>query len=339
MSIGVIFFFMCFQSAFAQSSISNAKMVEQYKIWDKAKYNAFTDLIHFKGYWYCAFREGNSHVARDGSDNGKLRVIRSKNGKKWKSAATMSWLNGDVRDAKLSITAKGELMLNGAVSFYPLSIGEPQISVTWLSKNGTKWSNAYKCETGVSTWRWSTTWHNGVGYSVGYGGKDAKGRLYHTLDGKKWEELKSDFFPNPNSRPSETSLLFTEDGTSYCLLRQDGGTCTAMLGISKPPYTDWDWKDLGIRIGGPKLIQLKDGQFVATVRLFSGDPDKPIWETERTSFCILDIEKESLTEVLKLPSGGDCSYAGMIEKDGLIWISYYSSHEEKPSIYLAKIKI
>jgi len=339
MGIAIAIILVCFQPAFAQTSGNKLIMVEQYKIWDKAEYNAFTDLIYFKGYWYCAFREGNTHVARDGSDNGKLRVIRSKDGEKWKSVALMLWPQGDVRDAKLSITAKDELMLNGAVSFYPLTRGEPQISVTWLSKNGTRWSNAYKCKTGVSTWRWSATWHEGVGYSIGYGGKDAEGCLYHTLDGKKWEILKNNFFPNPDSRPNETSLVFTENGTSYCLLRQDGGTCTAMLGSSKPPYTKWEWKDLGIRIGGPKFIQLEDGRFVAAVRLFSGTPDKPDWDTERTSVCILDVEKATLTEVLKLPSGGDCSYAGMVEKDGLIWISYYSSHEGKPSIYLAKVKV
>jgi hypothetical protein len=41
---------------------------------------------------------------------------------------------------------------------------------------------------------------------------------------------------------------------------------------------------------------------------------------------------------LALPSGGDCSYAGMVWHDDLLWISYYSSHEGKTSIYLATIR-
>ena len=43
--------------------------------------------------------------------------------------------------------------------------------------------------------------------------------------------------------------------------------------------------------------------------------------------------------VLTLPSGGDCSYPGMVWHDGLLWISYYSSHEGQTNIYLARIRI
>ena len=42
--------------------------------------------------------------------------------------------------------------------------------------------------------------------------------------------------------------------------------------------------------------------------------------------------------VLTFPSGGDTSYPGLVWHDGLLWMSYYSSHEGKTSIYLAKIK-
>ena len=38
------------------------------------------------------------------------------------------------------------------------------------------------------------------------------------------------------------------------------------------------------------------------------------------------------------PSGGDTSYAGLVWHDGLLWISYYASHEGKTSIYLAQVR-
>ena len=47
----------------------------------------------------------------------------------------------------------------------------------------------------------------------------------------------------------------------------------------------------------------------------------------------------SYEPVLWLPSGGDCSYPGMVEHEGLLWMSYYSSHEGKTSIYLAQIEV
>ena len=37
--------------------------------------------------------------------------------------------------------------------------------------------------------------------------------------------------------------------------------------------------------------------------------------------------------------GGDTSYAGLVWREDLLWISYYSSHEGKTSIYLAKVSI
>ena len=46
-----------------------------------------------------------------------------------------------------------------------------------------------------------------------------------------------------------------------------------------------------------------------------------------------------LTPVLTFPSGGDTSYPGMVWHDGLLWISYYSSHEGNTSIYLARVKL
>ena len=38
-------------------------------------------------------------------------------------------------------------------------------------------------------------------------------------------------------------------------------------------------------------------------------------------------------------SGGDTSYPGLVWHDGLLWMSYYSSHEGKTSIYLARIRL
>ena len=48
---------------------------------------------------------------------------------------------------------------------------------------------------------------------------------------------------------------------------------------------------------------------------------------------------DSLGEpVLTLPSGGDCSYPGLVWNEDLLWMSYYSSHDGKTSIYLARIR-
>ena len=56
---------------------------------------------------------------------------------------------------------------------------------------------------------------------------------------------------------------------------------------------------------------------------------------------IVEINRESgqLTELLKLPSGGDCSYPGLVFYQNELWVSYYSSHEGKTAIYLARVAL
>jgi hypothetical protein len=46
-----------------------------------------------------------------------------------------------------------------------------------------------------------------------------------------------------------------------------------------------------------------------------------------------------MTKLIKLPSGGDTSYPGLVWHKNMLYVSYYSSHEGKTSIYLAKVKI
>ena len=44
------------------------------------------------------------------------------------------------------------------------------------------------------------------------------------------------------------------------------------------------------------------------------------------------------TPELTLPSAGDNSYPGLVWNDGTLWMSYYSTHEGKTSIYLARVR-
>jgi hypothetical protein len=303
-----------------------AKLLDVRRIWDKAPHNAFTDLIRFKDRWYCAFREGKGHVC----DTGALRVLASADGQEWNSVARMTWEGGDVRDAKLSIAADGRLMLGGAIRFLKPVDGQTHQTVAWLSADGESWGEPVRIgDPNLSMW--SATWHKGTGYSIGYSCTTRHFiRLYHTRDGAKWETLADDLFPG-GTYANETSLVFAPDDACYCLLRRDGSPATAQLGVAKPPYTQWVWRDLGVQIGGPKMIRLPDDRFLATLRLY----DKRV----RTGLCWLDLDKGRLQEILTLPSGGDTSYAGMVLHEGLLWLSYYSSHEGKTSIYLAKIKL
>jgi len=305
---------------------SELELVEARRIWDEAPHNAFTDLIRFKERWYCVFREGKGHVSPDGA----LRVITSVDGDNWESAALITSDNSDLRDAKITVTPDGQLMLAGAEAMDEPVTHKHQ-SLVWFSKDGRTWSD--KHEVGDrDNWLWRITWHKGKAYGFGYGcGDDNRGvRLFHSKDGKSFGTL-IDKASVEGTYPNETSMVFLPNDTCYCLLRQDGQPRNGYIGQSQPPWTEWTWKKLNLRIGGPHMIRLPDGRFVAAVRLY----DSPV----RTSLCWLDPQQGTLTEALPLPSGGDTSYAGIVWHDDLLWVSYYSSHEDKTAIYLAKVKV
>ena len=46
-----------------------------------------------------------------------------------------------------------------------------------------------------------------------------------------------------------------------------------------------------------------------------------------------------LLDQASLPSGGDTSYPGMVLHGGLLWMSYYSSHEDGTNIYMTKVRL
>lgn len=295
-------------------------------IWDKGAHNAFTDLIFFQEHFYCVFREAETHRSMDGV----IRVIKSADMENWESVAVIDMENADLRDPKLAINNEDKLLLIAYARYIERQNNVIRESFSWLSDDGEHWSDPYSCETGLSTWRWSLSWGLGASYSVAYTSKDKNGTLYATEDGKKWEVVVSDFFPEVESYPNEASLVFNDtDSIAYCLLRRDKGSQTAFLGQSSFPFVHWEWTDLGKRIGGPKMIQLSNGQLLAVVRLYDG--------RVRTSVCLIDPKDKKISEALTLPSGGDTSYAGVVEKNGRIYVSYYSSHEKKSKIYFAII--
>lgn len=316
---------------------SGAKLVSVQKIWDQAPHSAFTDLVRFQDQWYCTFREGQDHTSHDGS----VRVITSADGENWSSVVHLPPEPGnDLRDPKLVVTPDGRLMLLAAER---KSLGTDQESYNpWVSfsRDGKEWTPREPVGE-PDFWLWRVSWREGTGYGVGYTTREAYSqrnsqqefaRLYRTQDGVRYETHVNVFFSR--GYPNESAIVFHEDGTAVCLLRRDGKTDnSAQIGVSEPPYTLWNWKDTGQRIGGPNLIVLPDGRHVISGRLYLPDGDR------RTLLWSLDPEAGTVSELLRLPSGGDTSYAGMVWHEGLLWMSYYSTHEGKTSVYLAKVDV
>lgn len=327
---------------FAQER-STPELVTVKRIWDVGEHNAFTDLIRWKERFWCTFREAEGHVGGDG----KIRVLVSESGDTWESAALIEEAGIDLRDPKFSVTPDDRLMIIAGGSVYrggkTLLGRRPRVI---FSIDGKTWTPP-EAVLAEGDWLWRVTWHAGTCYGVSYdasrrsteaakeaakseqpaapGPADWKLKLFKSADGRKFELITHLDVPG---NPNETTLRFLSDGTLMALARREAGNKHGWIGTSQTPYTEWKWQDAGMRVGGPNFIQFPGGELWAVVRKY--DP--------KATTVVAEMNSDKLTPALTLPSGSDTSYAGLVLHDDLLWISYYSSHEGKTSIYLAKVR-
>ena len=321
------------------SPAPSIEIVQVAKIWDQSPHSAFGDLIHFNKSWIAVFREGAGHVAtaKNPNNDGKIRVISSSDGKAWTPIALIEEPGVDLRDPHISETSDHQLMIVAGGSVYREGKYVGRRPRVMFSTDGSKWSNAQAVlEEGM--WLWRVTWFQDKAWGVAkFGspsanieGNPRRAVLFSSSDGIRWDRVSE----LPVTGADETTVRFLADGTLVAFIRRvwDDGNLAA-IGKSSPPYTHWDVSLGKESIGGPNFIVLPDGRMVAGGRFFRGgygkDPRMSLgWMTTA-----------GYSPLLELPSGGDTSYPGFAWQDGFLWTLYYSSHEGKTAIYLAKLLI
>ena len=309
-------------------------------IWDQG-YSAFPSIVRYRGAWYVSFREGVSHIFdENGIAAGKTRILRSKNGRHWKSVALLEKDGYDLRDPKLSITPDGRLMVIQGGSVYvdkKLVQRTPQVS---FSSDGRTFSDPQPVDypiPGGFAWFWRMTWHDGIGYTVNYGEADDNClELLKTTDGVHFEKITDIAL---GGFPNETTVRFLQDGRMVMLIRREKEDKMACLGISEAPYADWQLRPLNFRIGGPEMAVLPDGALLIGGRAYfeDGEPRTCLWRGT------VDGDFELWKT---LPSGGDNSYPGFVLSGKKLTVVYYSSHEltrsdgrPRAGIYLVRLPL
>ena len=322
----------------SKSIQKNNDEIEVVKIWDQGLHNAFTDLVRFNDAFYCTFREGTTHVK--GWD-GKARVLKSKDGKSWTSVALLEMNGRDVRDPKLSITPDNKIMVlmdveandNGKVISR-----KPYISYSDNAGgnfSSPKESTVDEKIASASDWVWRVTWNNGIGYAINY---QPGGIVYlvKTKDGTQFENVSR---IEIDGQPNESTIRFDKNGKMYVMIRREQKDKMGVLATSNPPYKDWTFNQMNQRVGGPNFIFLNDTTLCMGSRLYPAEETAGEGLKKHLSAVFIADLKGKINKIIELPSGGDTSYPGMLVYDGKLWYSYYSSHEGKTSIYLAKIPL
>jgi hypothetical protein len=293
------------------------------RIWARAAHSAFTDLIRFRGQWLCVFREAGSHAGSPG----RIRVLSSSDGVRWRSAALLAEPGVDLRDPKLSAAPGGRLMLLcGGTAADPADGRRPRVR---FSADGRRWTPPRPIlEEG--DWLWRATWLRGRAYGITYRVRSRRRweiALVTSPDGLAYREVCTLAVPG---LPNEATLRFLPDDEAVALVRREGGDGEAWIGRSRPPYTRWGWKPSGLPLGGPNFIVHRGGEMWAAGRTYGA-------EGPRTA--ILRMTRGRLTPLLELPSAGDCSYPGMVLHGGKLHVSYYSSHEGRACVYFATVRL
>jgi hypothetical protein len=340
----IILLCVCFVCGCCNRTATTTKKEVSYvqKIWDNGNHSAFTSLLKCNGKYYCSFREGESHIFdKDGKAEGKARIIVSDDGERWESLLLMGKKTFDLRDPKLSVTPQGKIMVLMGGSVYEnktLKRRVPHVSFSSDGKNFTPPTPIQldkDVETGAD-WLWRVTWDSeGVGYGVVYSQpNDSEGdhviSLVKTVDGANYQLVaKLDVTGNPN----EATVRMFPDKRMGIMVRRESDDQKGYWGVSSPPYTEWTWTKMEMRLGGQDFIVLENGKIIAGTRSHY-IPSFP------KTVLLAGNDQGKFQEIYVLPSGGDTSYPGLLIEGDELWVSYYSTHETgKAAVYLAKLPL
>lgn len=356
----LVVYLMAMFSATANSAEPDAK-VSLTKIFDDGHYNCFTDLVAFRGDFYCTFRSAISHGDPSSRVIGEIVVIRSKDLREWRSVARFQEPDVDLRDPKL--TATPDHLRVYAVAGQTSEAGSLQYwTVAWSTTDGQDWSAAKSMTPGYIFWR--PKWHDGKFYvpaylrRPGYCSVD----LLVSQDGENWKLHSTPIPPTEVDGetlwPNECDLLFLPQGQSLLFARRNhgggpinpknenlGGFRRGYVGRAETrAMSSWKtinedlyfhapaalWHQGKVYLAGRDMVRLPNGA-TETCKLWRFDPER------------------GFEEVAHFLTKGDCSYPGLIavnEKE--LAVSYYSCHEGttayfaepgKSDIFLARVSL
>ena len=314
------------------------------RVFHNGEHNAFTDLARFKGRFYLTFRScPDGHMVHP---TASVIVLASDDTKEWKQVHRFNVPLRDTRDPHFLVFKEKLFVYTGTWYSGPTTLKREDYDLNkhlgyagWTD-DGAKWHSPIMLEGTFGHYIWRAAacgdraylcGRRNIGFNITARGEGRKveSLMLESDDGLIWrkravfQEIEGD----------ETAFLFEPDGSVIGIGRR--GSAPAQLLRSKPPYTNWNRKDLDRYIGGPLITKWGNRCIVGGRKQVKGVGPK-------TSLCWL--AGDQLREFAEFPSGGDNSYPGFLElAPNRALVSYYSSHEKDDAgktitaVYLAEL--
>lgn len=345
LSLGPLLALMVATSAFGQD-LPQVQVTNVRRVFHNGEHNAFTDLVRFRDRYYLTFRScPDGHMVHPTSS---IIILASDNLTDWEQVHRFRVTKRDPRDPHFLVFKDRLFVYTGTwysgettlpTSEYDLN---KHLGYAAVSDDGRTWQSPIMLEGTFGHYIWRAAAHGDKAYLCGRRkhefdigprgeGREVESAMLESDDGLVWR-TRGLF---QKTEGDETAFDFEPDGSVLAIGRR--GRAPAQILRSRPPFTDWDRRDLDRYVGGPLLTRWGTRWIVGGRKTLPGEGPK-------TSLCWLS--GDALHEFAELPSGGDNSYPGFIELSptrGVV--SWYSSHEQdaggKPitAIYMADLNI
>ncbi len=316
------------------------------RVFHNGEHNAFTDLVRFGDKFYLTFRScPDGHMVHP---TASIIILSSTDAQQWKQVHRFSVAKRDTRDPHFLVFKDTLFVYTGtwycgetSPKSKDYDLNQHLGYAAW-SKDGVQWHSPIMLEGTFGHYIWRAGTFDGKAYLCGRRKKDfamgprgegptVESAMLESDDGLIWRTRT--LFQEVNG--DETAFQFEPDGSILAIGRR--GSANAQLLRSKPPYTQWERKDLDRYIGGPLLTRWGGRYMVGGRKMVGG-------KRPTTSLCWL--VNDQLHEFAELPSGGDNSYPGFVETSPTrALVSWYSSHEKDAkgqvitAIYLADLEM
>ncbi|MBS1106943.1 MAG: uncharacterized protein H6Q91_2445 [Deltaproteobacteria bacterium] len=315
-----------------RAEIEARLQIEHWDVVADGRHNSNTDMILWRGDFLLVHDARPYHF---GSPDARLVVRRSRDGRHWEELARLAVRGKDIRDPKFAV-------IGGKLFLYALpnsgKMATPEGTVVATSDDAVQWTPFEPVEpAGWLFWRPKSNDGGKTWYVPAYWHAHGKSILLRSTDGRVWQQVS---VIHEGDGSDETDIEFLPDGRLLATARLEITSDTVLgnydgqtaIAVAAPPFTRWTTQRSRLtRLDGPNLFALA-GTTYAIAR-YQPHPNGFLTRMggilSRKRTALYRVEPDRLVRLSDLPSSSDTSYAGVVVRDGALWVDYYTSRIDR----------